>query len=371
MSGIVGTPRAIKLLNKDIIQDIIKVNGPITKPEIAKITNLSLVTVNKTVETLLQENKVKVSGVNQSTGGRRAQFFEINEELNYIVGLCYHKDVYLGAIANSIGDIIYRQEFPVRVDTYDEVMEDTYFAIDTLIEKCNGHVISAIGIGVPGVINEGIVTNIPNIPSWENINIEKIIEEKYQMTVLLENDINLATIGLYYNDYKDEVDNLALIYLEQGIGSGLILNRELFKGSTNFAGELSYIPVGNQIMIDGKKTKYKGNFENKIALINEYLETCTEDKKDEMNEMLLKTIADGLMSIICVINPDIIALKLEKLTDEGIKKIEELIEALIHTDNIPKIIKLNDLRKYSIHGVMNMCIRETMPIYQLTNRKRG
>ena len=53
MAEMVGTPRMIKLLNKDVIEGIIKVNGPITKPEIARLTNLSLVTVNKTVELYL------------------------------------------------------------------------------------------------------------------------------------------------------------------------------------------------------------------------------------------------------------------------------------------------------------------------------
>lgn len=371
MSNIIGTPGAIKLLNKDIIKDIIKVNGPITKPEIAKITNLSLVTVNKTVDLLVQEQKVKVSGINESTGGRRAQFFEINEELNYMVGLCYHKDAYLGAIANSIGDIIYEKEFPVCVDSYDDIMRDTYAALDELISQCAHRDMTVIGIGVPGVVNEGIVTNIPNIPCWEGINIEKILEEKYNIPVLLENDINLATMGFYYSEYRDEVDNLALIYLEQGIGSGLIINRELFKGSTNFAGELSYIPVSSHLDIDGKQTKYKGTFENKIALITEHLENCDEDKKDMAREILLKSIADGLMSIICVINPDVIALKLNKLSDKDIRKIKELIHGYIDEENIPNIIKLEDLRKFMIQGVMNMCIRETMPIYQLTSRKRG
>ena len=49
MAEMVGTPRMIKLLNKDVIEGIIKVNGPITKPEIARLTNLSLVTVNNVI----------------------------------------------------------------------------------------------------------------------------------------------------------------------------------------------------------------------------------------------------------------------------------------------------------------------------------
>ncbi|MEG2733491.1 MAG: ROK family transcriptional regulator, partial [Clostridium sp.] len=305
MKEMVGTPRMIKLLNKDVIEGIIKMNGPVTKPEIAKITNLSLVTVNKTVESLLSENKVKASGTNESTGGRRAQAFEINEELYYVIGLYYGKNFYKGAISNTIGEIIYQEEFSVRVDTYEEVMEDTCSAIEVLLRHCEGHEVTAIGLGVPGVVNEGIVSNIPNIASWEGLNVSDVLEHKYGITTLLENDINLAAMGVYYSDYKNKVNNLVLLYLEQGIGSGLILNKELFKGSTNFAGELGYIPVHHRETSAGKKIKYKGNFENQIMLLNEELKIAAGSKKRELKDILRSTIADGLLSIICVVNPEI------------------------------------------------------------------
>lgn len=370
MTEMVGTPRMIKLLNKDVIEGIIKMNGPITKPEIARLAGLSLVTVNKTVEALLADNKVKVSGTHESTGGRRAQYFDINEELYYVIGLCYRKNAYVGAIANTIGEIIYQEEFSVRADSYDEVMEDTYSAIDRLLARCAGHEVTAIGLGVPGVVNEGVVTNIPNIASWEGVNISEILEKRYHVTVLLENDINLAAMGVYYSDYRDKVNHLALLYFEQGIGSGLILNKELFKGSTNFAGELGCIPVHHQTPPDGRKTKYKGNFENQIMLINEELKISTGNRKKELKGMLRSTIAEGLLSIICVVNPEIIMLNHSGLTKADVSAMEELLTECIGSENMPRLVKLSDMSRYSIQGVINMCMRETMPIYSLSSRKR-
>lgn len=370
MREMVGTPRMIKLLNKDVIEGIIKMNGPVTKPEIAKLAGLSLVTVNKTVEALLMDDKVKVSGIHESTGGRRAQYFEINEELYYVIGLCYGKNTYVGAIANTIGEIIYQEEFSVRADSYEEVMEDTYQAIDCLLERCTGHEVTAIGLGVPGVVNEGVVTNIPNIASWEGLNISEIIEKKYHITVLLENDINLAAMGVYYSDYRDKVNHLALLYFEQGIGSGLILNKELFKGSTNFAGELGCIPAHHIAAQDGRKTKYKGNFENQIMLLNDELRICTGNRKKELKEILRRTIADGLLSIICVVNPEIIMLNHSGLTKADVGAIEKLLTECVGNENMPKLVKLSDLGRCSIQGVINMCMRETMPIYSLSSRKR-
>lgn len=371
MEEMVGTPKMIRLLNKDVIEGIIKANGPITKPEIARMTNLSLVTVNKAVDNLITENRVRVSGINESTGGRRAQFFEINSELYYIIGLYYDKNIYFGAISNSIGEIIYEKEFGARTDSYDEIMEDTYHAIDTLLEQCGSHPVSAIGIGVPGVVNNGLVTDIPTIPSWEEINVSMIIEDKYKIKVFLENDINLAAMGVYHQKYREEVDNLALVYFEQGLGSGLILNRTLFKGSTNFAGELSYIPVHNSITIDGKKTKYKGNFENRLALLREAVHENGGKPGIELKEMLQRTIADGLLSIVCVINPEIIVLKCGFLTDGDLEGIEKRLRECVGRENVPKLVQLEEITKCSMQGVIHMCYEETMPIYSLSSKKRG
>ncbi|MDX5687249.1 hypothetical protein SIK51_09880 [Clostridioides difficile] len=92
MKNIVGKPQTIKKVNEDLIKNIIKNEGPITKPEISSITELSLATVNKIVEQLALKNEVKVSGLSESTGGRRAQLFEINANLEHIIAIYYYRN---------------------------------------------------------------------------------------------------------------------------------------------------------------------------------------------------------------------------------------------------------------------------------------
>lgn len=371
MDELVGTPRMIKLLNKDVIAGIIKAEGPITKPEIAKITNLSLVTVNKTVDILLSENKVKVSEIKDSSVGRRAQYFEMNEELYYIIGLHYERNAYLGAVANSIGEIIYRQEFPVDTGSYKSVMADTYFALDSLVDYGKGHEIAAIGLGVPGVVKEGIVSNIPTIPCWEGLDVSKLLEERYGTAVFLENDINLAAIGVYNSDYKEKADNLALIYLDQGIGSGLILNREIFKGSTNFAGELSYLPVEKMAMGDGKSSRYRGAFEHTVVRLEEEIRESSGARKKELKSLLRSTVANGLLSLSCLINPEVIVLVCSQLSKNDIKLLEEPLREWIGEEHLPRLVRLENIREQSMSGLLSMCIREITPTYSLSSRKRG
>lgn len=385
MGEMVGTPRMIKLLNKDVIEGIIKVNGPITKPEIAKITNLSLVTVNKTVDLLLKENKVKVSDVKDSSVGRRAQYFEINEELHYLIGLHYNCNRYIGAVANSIGEIIYRQEYALDTGSFETVMNDTFLALDGLAGFCEGHEIAAIGLGVPGVVKEGVVTDIPNISCWEGLDVARLLEDRYKTTVFLENDINLAAMGVYYGPYKDRVDSLALVYLEQGIGCGIILNRELFKGATNFAGELGCLPVrfgennsafykaGEAQGEDGasETPRYKGDFEYTVIRLEDEIRQKSGNAKKELKSRLRRTVAQGLLSIVCVINPEVVGIVCSHLSKADVKLVEELIKECVGEEHTPGLIKLENIGEQSIRGLIGMCIREITPTYSLSSRKRG
>lgn len=372
MAEMVGTPSVIKLLNKDVIEGIIRAKGPITKPDIAKQTDLSVVTVNKIVALLLKEDRIKASGNYASTGGRRAQFFQINDESYYYVGLYYYKNRYIGAISNAIGKLIYEQQFSVRADSYDSVMTDTYMALDQLIKECQDHPIQAIGLGVPGVVNKGVVTNIPNIPSWEGIDLAADLEKRYKVPVFLENDINLTTLGVYTSYYqKEKVSNMALIYLEQGIGCGFMINRTLYKGFSNFAGELGHIPVRNYFPAEGRSTRYRGDFEMQISLINEALEASEGDERELYREMLVKTIADGLLSVICVLNPEIAMIKHSGLTNSDCRRIEKRLAKSINKSNLPLIVNVSDLNQCSICGVIQLCMKESTHTYSLSNKKNS
>ena len=360
-----GTPKMIRLLNKDLIEGIIRQNGPITQPELAEITNLSLVTVNKTVVVLLEENKIKSNGMKESTGGRKAQTYVYNDELSYYIGLYFEKDAYIGVVSNSIGKIIYKEIYPARAFDYDLMMEDTFSAINQLIVKCENHDIAAIGIGVPGVVHNGIISEIPFIPCWEGEQIGEVLYAKYKLPILLENDVNLAVIGLYRAKYKNKVKNMALIYLEHGIGAGLIINGELYSGHTNFAGELSFLTIdgrGEEFM----RKKYNGNFEQRIITMNELMEDI---QTKEVKDLLLESVVEGVLSLVCILNPEIIVIKNRYIKKKDINLMTKKMEEFIKIGNLPKLVCAEDLTEYSIKGVIDMCLMETTSSYSISSGK--
>lgn len=363
MKNIVGKPQTIKKVNEDLIKNIIKNEGPITKPEISNITELSLATVNKIVEQLALKNEVKVSGLSESTGGRRAQLFEINANLEHIIALYYYRNCCIGVVANLLGEIIYQEEFNIRMDTYENVNQDTFFVIDTLIKKEKGNNIRAIGIGVPGVVKKGVVKNIPTIKSWEGINLENLIKSKYNTKVFIENDTNITTIGIYQKQYKDKYKNMALMYLEDGIGSGIVINGELYLGSTNFAGELSYLNI--------EFGKYNSNNLNLEDYIMSLRKRYLESKDNKFKKEILSIISNFIRTLVCVLNPQAMIIQCSILTKSDMEFIEKDVSNNVGEENFPKLIKVDSLREGSINGVVSMCLKETDYQYSLSNKKGG
>src|SRR6476620_2148539 len=79
--------------------------------------------------------------------------------------------------------------------TEEEVLNDVF----TLIDKLNNEDITAIGIGVPSVVDveEGIVYDVVYIPSWKEVHLKKILEKRYKIPVLVNNDANCFALGEY------------------------------------------------------------------------------------------------------------------------------------------------------------------------------
>lgn len=102
--------------------------------------------------------------------------------------------------------------------------------------------IVAIGIGVPGLItSDGIVTTSPNFPEWNNLHLRETLIKALGIPVFIENDANLFAIGEHYFGVAKDINNFILLTLGTGIGGGLFLNGNIYRGSKGMAGEIGHI----------------------------------------------------------------------------------------------------------------------------------
>lgn len=368
MTNIIGQPKTIKLLNEDMIKEIIKNKGPITKPEIAKITNLSLATVNKIVERMYAEGIFTATGKIKSTGGRKAEAYILNGDVGVILGIYYYEDSFICFISNIVGEIKYKDVFKLRKDT--EAFDTTDFlfkCIDSLIEQLSNKNIIAVGIGVPGVVKDGVISDIPNIKDFENKNLGHLINEKYGLEVFIENDVNITTMGIFYDKYNSTTSNMLYVYIGDGIGSGLIINKELYKGFSNFAGEIGYLTVGKSNKHSTRDAKYKGDFELSLSQIGRLLQ---EDPMDEVAiNSFVETVSDALINTICLINPETIIVSCKYMSKECLDKIVQNVNHTIGIENAPKITTVEENEESNIRGIMSMCLREINSGYSIFKKK--
>jgi len=105
--------------------------------------------------------------------------------------------------------------------------------------------LAGIGVGVPGIIDlrTGMLRQSPNLPGWEDYPVKDEIEQRLRTKVILENDANAAALGEAWLGAARDVDAVCMLTLGTGVGGGIVLNGDAWRGMTGMAGELGHITV--------------------------------------------------------------------------------------------------------------------------------
>jgi len=103
---------------------------------------------------------------------------------------------------------------------------------------------NGIGIGVPSVVDleNGIVLDVVNIPSWKEVHLRDILREEFNVPVFINNDVNCFVLGEKYFGYGRNYHSFVGVTLGTGIGSGIIIDDRLYSGKNCGAGEIGYFP---------------------------------------------------------------------------------------------------------------------------------
>jgi glucokinase len=112
------------------------------------------------------------------------------------------------------------------------------------IEPLTSYPLSGIGVGVPSVVDveNGIVYNTLNIPSWERVELKAILENEFGVPVRVNNDVNCFTLGEHQYGQARSYSSVIGMTLGTGLGSGIIINNQLYTGSNCGAGEIGLLP---------------------------------------------------------------------------------------------------------------------------------
>ena len=239
-----ATHQQTKHHNRDLVLRTIFANESISRAEAARVTHLTRTTVSEIVNGLLAEGLVEEVGRGESIGGKSPILLSAVANSRYLIGLNLAQDKFIGAIVNLRGEIKEMIEAPVHDDNGQNALDLVYQIIDQLIRKKIKPIVG-IGVGTPGLVNtrEGVVVNAVNL-EWQDLHLGQLLEKKYKIPVSILNDSQATAIGEFvYGEEHEPDENLIVVNVKHGIGSGILVNGRLFQGDGGGAGEIGHVVV--------------------------------------------------------------------------------------------------------------------------------
>jgi predicted NBD/HSP70 family sugar kinase len=190
-----------------------------------------------------------VRGAGRSSGGKgpTALLYELNPQAGWVVGLDVGRGWVRAAIANLTGEIIARRDERAHVKSADALISQIGDVAHGLAADAGitwGRVTFAT-VGSPGVfdVDSGQLTLAHNLPGWGREGLVDAVREVLGTNVGFENDVNLATLGERWGGLGKDVANFVYVHVGSGVGMGIVVNGELFRGSRGLAGEIGYLPL--------------------------------------------------------------------------------------------------------------------------------
>ncbi len=239
-----ATRQHTKRHNRNLVLRTIFTHDPISRAEVARLTHLTRTTVSEIVSGLLTEGLVQEVGRGESIGGKSPILLSVVADSRYMIGLNLAQDKFIGAIVNLRGEIKDVVEAPIRDNNGEKALDLVFQLIDQLLKKKIKPIVG-IGVGTPGLVNtrEGIVLNAVNL-DWRDLPLGQLLEKKYKIPVSVLNDSQATAIGEFvYGGNHASDENLIVVNVKHGIGSGILINGRLFQGDGGGAGEIGHVVV--------------------------------------------------------------------------------------------------------------------------------
>jgi glucokinase len=235
--------------NVRAVMDQLQAAGATSRAELARRCGLSKQTVSEVVAQLENAGWVRATGESVTgSAGRAAALYEVDPASGLVVGVDLGGTKICAALGDFGGRVL--REMTVATDARGghAVLDQIATVACELVrrEGCDGGRITCLALGVPGVVDRrtGVVVFAPNIPSFGDLDVVSELSSRLGITVVVENDVNVAALGEQWAGHGRGVRDFALIDVGTGIGMGIVVGGEIRTGSSGAAGEIGYLPFG-------------------------------------------------------------------------------------------------------------------------------
>ena len=244
-----GTPRLLRSINERVLLEHLRLHGPISRAQLARATGLSKPTVSQALANLERAGLVRPVGqIGSERGGRQAILYEPDPTAGYVVGVDIGRSWVRVAVADLSSTIIARCE--------ERNLAQSVSSLVNLTAEIAHRAVDAAGITSSQVVHTVIGTTgvydaasdhllfAPNLPREDQSSLVAMLRRAFGPSLTVENDANLAALGERMFGCGSHVETFVFLMVGTGIGMGIIINGNLYRGAHGSSGEVAFLPFG-------------------------------------------------------------------------------------------------------------------------------
>jgi predicted NBD/HSP70 family sugar kinase len=241
-------PPLIRAMNEQMLLGHIRVSGPVSRADLARISGLSKPTVSLALANVERAGLVRIAGQRTGVPGRTAQLYEVRPEAGFVLGLDIGLKYLRGAVADLAGEVRTRDSRKVVATSVRGRLAELVELADDLCARAgtSRQAVTQTVIGTPGVYDpqRNAIALTGGLAGWDRPAALTGLREAFGPSVALENDVDAAALAERTHGYGRDCETFAFVHVGTGIGMGLVLGGRLHRGVHGVAGEIAFMPLG-------------------------------------------------------------------------------------------------------------------------------
>jgi len=242
----VGNRNLMRAMNRSVVLNMIKTRGPIPRTDVARLTGLSPATVSGVTAELIAEGLIFEKAAGDSRGGRRPILLALNPTAGYVVGLKLAEHQVVGALTDLEATIVTTYTSPLVDAALETVLDALAHVVTTLTtqEQVPKDKLLGVGVGLAGIVEgtRGVLRYSP-IFGWRDVPFADLLGSRLGVPVRIDNDVNTFTITEQLFGAGQGLRDFLVVTVGRGVGLGLVVNGQLYRGSKGGAGEFGHTVI--------------------------------------------------------------------------------------------------------------------------------
>ncbi|MGD9098949.1 MAG: ROK family transcriptional regulator [Anaerolineae bacterium] len=243
-----GDQALVREINLSTVLRCLQESAPLSRARLADRTGLNKTTVSSLVEELVERGLVHQVGLDNSKSGRPATLLDLAPQAGHIIGVELGVGFITVILTDFVGQIIWRRQ--QETDTTSEPQEAIVAYALNMVEEAkaasqtHGARLLGMGLALPGMVDvqNGTLLFSPNL-QWRDVDLGQIFFARTGIRVFVENDATAAALGEHLFGVARQAQNFIFLIAGVGLGSGLFLNGDLYRGAGGIAGEVGHTSI--------------------------------------------------------------------------------------------------------------------------------